>query len=195
MGLGDQQFKVLVYQTLLSVPFAFQLLIEIHLITALELQYIPKTDNLISTKFKINLKHLSKVNRTIACSNALTYSSVLVEEVSLDHLTELDRTKMKTLLIRHREVMASGPLDIRVTTVIEHEIVLTDIIPVYVQLNKVSKAHEALLNQQIEDFLTVGSIVPGSSPYNSPCFLVEAAGKNLTWLYLSPQGTGTLFPT
>ena len=74
-------------------------------------------------------------------------------------------------------MLASNPCEIETTNLIEHPITLMDDIPIYKRPYKITKAHEPLLEENINELLRAGVINESSSPYSSPCIIVFATNK------------------
>lgn len=89
-------------------------------------------------------------------------------------LTDKQRKELELLVRNFRDLFSPTPGR---TNLVEHDIELTSNQPFRTRMHRFSPRHEKILNDCVQNMLTLGLIVPGESEYVSPMFIVESPGK------------------
>ncbi|GIX88679.1 retrovirus-related Pol polyprotein from transposon 17.6 [Caerostris darwini] len=95
------------------------------------------------------------------------------EKLDLNHLNQDDKTKLLTLLDRYKSVVAQSVSDLGSCDIVEHEINLTDKLPIRQKPYRVPYALKSEMKHQINTLLDAGTIQPSNSAYSAPVMLVK----------------------
>lgn len=79
---------------------------------------------------------------------------------------------MDELLERHSEIFYLPGEKLKGTNVLQHEIRLTDDVPVHIRQYRYPPVHREEIKRQVKELLDGGIIRPSRSPYNSPLWIV-----------------------
>lgn len=94
-------------------------------------------------------------------------------DFDLQHLTEEERIKVLELIERFRDVFARDSYGLQGTDLLEHEIHLTDSVPVRESRRYVPHHLRGILKEQIAELLESEIITPSKSAYGSPIVLIR----------------------
>lgn len=97
----------------------------------------------------------------------------LIQSIDLSTLSELEQSKVTALLTRYQSVFATHEGDLGCTTLISHEIPLTDEIPVRQRYRRIPPAEYDSVKAHINQLLESQVIRESCSPYASPIVLVK----------------------
>ncbi|GIY87787.1 hypothetical protein CDAR_511701 [Caerostris darwini] len=95
------------------------------------------------------------------------------EKLDLNHLNQDDKTKLLTLLDRYKSVFAQSVSDLGSCDIVQHEINLTDKLPIRQKPYRVPYALKSEMKHQINTLLEAGIIQPSNSAYSAPVMLVK----------------------
>ncbi len=97
----------------------------------------------------------------------------LVQSVDLSTLYDLEQSKAISLLTKYQSVFATHEGDLGCTTIISHEIPLTDEVPIRQRYRRIPPAEYDLVKAHINQLLESQVIRESCSPYASPIVLVK----------------------
>ncbi|GBN55760.1 Retrovirus-related Pol polyprotein from transposon 17.6 [Araneus ventricosus] len=97
------------------------------------------------------------------------------EKLNLDNLGGEERAKLLSLLNKYKSVFAQSLKDLGSCDIVQHEINLTDNLPVRQKPYRVPYALKDEMKKQINTLLDAGIIQPSSSAYSAPVMLVKKA--------------------
>lgn len=107
-----------------------------------------------------------------------------VTSIDLSHLswptlsTEQEK-QAKALLHRHSAVFSRGEGDIGCTSLVEHQIPLTDNIPIRQRYRRLPPSQYEQVKAHIQQLLEAGIVKPSCSPYSSPIVIVQKKGGDM----------------
>lgn len=87
--------------------------------------------------------------------------------------------QVKMLLQSHSNVFSQGEGDIGCTTLVEHQIHLTDNVPIRQRYRRLPPSQYDQVKAHIQQLLETGIVQPSSSPYSSPIVIVQKKGGDL----------------
>ena len=94
--------------------------------------------------------------------------SVLVEELDLSHLGEMDRQKVKSMLLSKKQIISTNDMDIGCAGVTKHKIVLYDNTPIRQNKRRYPPPVVDEIERQCEELLSMDIIEYSKSPYSAP---------------------------
>lgn len=103
----------------------------------------------------------------------------LIKSVDLSTLSEVERSKVISLLTRYQSVFATHEGDLGCTTLISHEIPLTDEVPMRQRYRRIPPAEYDAVKTHIHQLLESQVIRESCSPYASPIVLVKKKDGSL----------------
>lgn len=109
-----------------------------------------------------------KATPSIDCSN-----------MSWPTLSAAQEHGVKALLQKHSNVFSQGEGDIGCATVVEHQIHLTDDVPIRQRYRRLPPSQYDQVKAHIQQLLETGIVKPSSSPYSSPIVIVQKKGGDL----------------
>ena len=84
------------------------------------------------------------------------------------------------MLTKRKSVFSTGPTDLGYTTLVEHEIELTDGIPFKQQLRGIPPSLYEDVRVQLKELLDSGAIRESNSPFSSNVVLVRKSDRSLS---------------
>lgn len=109
-----------------------------------------------------------KATPAIDCSN-----------MSWPTLSAAQEHRVKVLLQKHSNVFSQGEGDIGCATLVEHQIHLTDDVPIRQRYRRLPPSQYDQVKAHIQQLLETGIVKPSSSPYSSPIVIVQKKGGDL----------------
>ncbi|XP_043604719.1 uncharacterized protein LOC122577454 [Bombus pyrosoma] len=109
--------------------------------------------------------------------NAITKSKEtrfdkIIELLRLEHLNEEERKTVEELIRRNQDRFHLPGETLEGTEILEHRIITTDDIPINVKQYRYPPAHREEITRQIQELLETDVVMPSTSPYNSPLWIV-----------------------
>jgi len=102
-----------------------------------------------------------------------------LQSVDLFNLSHQEQLKAKDLLGKYRNVFSTGESDLGCTTLIEHNIPLTDDIPTKQCYRRIPPSQFEMVKAQIKQLLQAQVIRKSCSPYATPLVLVQKKDGSL----------------
>ncbi|GBM07282.1 Retrovirus-related Pol polyprotein from transposon 297 [Araneus ventricosus] len=97
------------------------------------------------------------------------------EKLDLNHLTDGEKTNLLNLLDKYKSVFAQSISDLGSCDIVQHEIHLSDNIPIRQKPYRVPYALKSEMKNQINQLLDAGIIQPSKTAYSAPVMLVKKA--------------------
>ncbi|KAJ8250920.1 hypothetical protein GJAV_G00214770 [Gymnothorax javanicus] len=96
-----------------------------------------------------------------------------LSNLSWPMLSAEQEKQVKALLHQHNSVFSRGEGDVGCTTLVEHQIPLTDDIPIRKRYRRLPLSQYEQVKAHIQQLLEAGIVQPSSSPYSSPIVVVQ----------------------
>lgn len=109
----------------------------------------------------------------IRSMEAATTPSLGFADLSWPNLTESEQWEAKSLLQKYSDTFSCSEALLGCTDLIEHEIPLTDDIPVRQRYRRLPPSQYDVVKTHIQELLDQGVVKPSCSPYSSPIVVVE----------------------
>lgn len=90
-----------------------------------------------------------------------------------DHLPLSDKVAIAEVILTYREGFVTDQFDSGLTTVLEHEIELTDTSPIYVRQFPLNRDAQQGLTEIVERLIKADKLEESTSPWNVPTFVVK----------------------
>ena len=97
----------------------------------------------------------------------------LMEQLAVGELSEGEKQVLLQLLCAQHQVFALNDSELGETSLVEHDIKVTDDIPVVTQPRRLPYALRAELERELDRLTSIGCIEPSDSPYSSGLVLVR----------------------
>ena len=95
---------------------------------------------------------------------------------SLAHLPPHLRSRLEHILLTNWSIISKDKFDIGLCRAYQHQIHLSDHVPVYNRQFPIPLAHQQTIAESVENWLKLGVVEPAKSQYNSPIFCVRKKG-------------------
>ena len=120
-------------------------------------------------------------DNTVDSENKESDTGKILEKlgIELSNLTPEIKGKLETLICKWKSVFSTGPTDLGFTTLIEHEIHLTDDVPFRQPYRRIPPSMFDEVREHIREMLDAGVIRESSSPYSSNVVLVRKPDGSL----------------
>ncbi|RWS24458.1 Pol polyprotein-like protein, partial [Leptotrombidium deliense] len=127
-----------------------------------------------------NKKHKLRNNYSVNFSNSVNSEPLNDEDKKFlskikinESLTENQKSIVRNLLLDNKDVFSQHSLDLGYCDIYKHTINTGDSLPISQHPYRMSKLHEDLLKQIIDDFMDAGLIKPSNSDWSAAAFLVK----------------------
>lgn len=97
----------------------------------------------------------------------------------LDHLDILEKNSVIDIVVRHSDRFYIPGEYLGKTNVINHTIITTDETPVHIKQYRFPPVHREEINKQVSELLQKDIVIPSTSPYNSPVWIVPKKADSL----------------
>lgn len=112
------------------------------------------------------------INYSSETSKQLTRAKRVRELLRLDHLNQVERESIESLVEQSADRFQIPDEPLEATTYAQHEIHTTDNVPIHTKQYRFPPAHKEEINRQVQDLLKNGIVKNSISPYNSPVLIV-----------------------
>ncbi|CAL1680952.1 unnamed protein product [Lasius platythorax] len=129
--------------------------------------------------------------------------SEILRLLRLDHLDILEKNSVIDIVVRHSDRFYIPGEYLGKTNVINHKIITADETPVHIKQYRFPPVHREEINKQVSELLQKDIVIPSTSPYNSPVWIVPKKAdslKNKKWRMvidyrrLNEKTTGDAYP-
>ena len=105
--------------------------------------------------------------------------SIDLSNLSWPMLSAEQEKQAKALIHQHNGVFSRGEGDVGCTTLVEHQIPLTDDTPIRQRYRRLPPSQYEQVKAHIQQLLEAGIVQPSSSPYSSPIVIVQKKGGDM----------------
>lgn len=103
----------------------------------------------------------------------------ILDFIKLDHLNTEEKSKLKEIVIKFKNVFYKENDDLSFTNEIKHRILTECSRPVYSRIYRYPEVHREEVDKQIDEMLKQGIITKSKSPYNSPIWIIPKKTNDL----------------
>lgn len=135
----------------------------------------------LSTKPAVNIVEGSCGEHVAIVQSAEAQATPAIELSSLSWptLSTAQEKQAKALLHQHSGIFSRGEGDLGCTTLVEHQIPLTDDIPIRQRYRRLPPSQYEQVKAHIQQLLEAGIVKPSCSPYSSPIVIVQKKGGDM----------------